>query len=107
MGNVNIKREEEFIIIPKWMREELDLRGNELLIYALIFDRSNAGKCWFNTQHKYFSEWCGCSRQTVINTLNKLVKDNLIIKHEEFRNNVKFCSYVVILIMLCYNIVAS
>ena len=45
MGNVNIKREEEFIIIPKWMREELDLRGNELLIYALIFDRSNAGKC--------------------------------------------------------------
>ena len=45
MGNVNIKREEEFIIIPKWMREELDLRGNELLIYALIFDRSSAGKC--------------------------------------------------------------
>ena len=95
MGNVNIKREEEFIIIPKWMREELDLRGNELLIYALIFDRSNAGKCWFNTQHKYFSEWCGCSRQSVISAINNLVNKELITKRKDYDENgyLTGCSY--------------
>ena len=95
MGNVNIKREEEFIIIPKWMREELDLRGNELLIYALIFDRSNAGKCWFNTKHKYFSEWCGCSRQSVISIINNLVNKELIAKRKYYDENgyLTGCSY--------------
>ena len=87
MGNVNIKREETFIIIPKWMREELDLKGNELLIYALIFDRSNAGKCWFTAQHKYFSEWCGCSRQSVISTINNLVNKELITKRKDYGEN--------------------
>ena len=95
MGNVNIKREEEFIIIPKWMREELDLIGNELLIYALIFDRSSAGKCWFNTQHKYFSEWCGCSRQSVISIINNLVNKELIAKRKYYDENgyLTGCSY--------------
>ena len=95
MGNVNIKREETFIIIPKWMREELDLKGNELLIYALIFDRSNAGKCWFTTQHKYFSEWCGCSRQSVISTINNLVNKELITKRKDYDENgyLNGCAY--------------
>ena len=61
------------------MREELDFKGNELLIYALIFDRSSAGKCWFTTQHKYFSKWCGCSRQSVISAINNLVNSGINI----------------------------
>ena len=87
MGNVNIKREETFIIIPKWMREELDLKGNELLIYALIFDKSKGGENWFCTKHKYFSEWCGCSRQSVISSINKLVKKGLIVKRKDHDEN--------------------
>ena len=99
MGNVNIKREETFIIISKWMREELDLKGNELLIYALIFDKSSAGKCWFTTHHKYFSKWCGCSRQSVISAINNLVNKELITKRKDYDENgyLTGCSYKVVI----------
>ena len=75
------------------MLNELGLKGNSLIIYATIYGFSQTNDCEFTGSANYLAEWCGCSRQTVMTTLNKLVKDNLIIKHEEFKNNVKFCSY--------------
>ena len=86
---------ENYITIQGWMVNELGLKGNSLIIYATIYGFSQTNNCEFTGSANYLAEWCGCSRQTVMTTLNKLVKDNLIIKHEEFRNNVKFCSYVV------------
>lgn len=80
-------KNENYIIIQGWMVNELKLKGNDLLVYALIFDRSNAGNCWFITQHKYFSEWCGCSRQSVISAINNLVKKELIIKRKDYDEN--------------------
>lgn len=84
---------ENYITIQGWMVNELKLKGNSLIIYATIYGFSQATNCEFTGSAKYLAEWCGCSRQTVMTTLNKLVADNLIIKTEEFKNNVKFCSY--------------
>lgn len=84
---------ENYITIQGWMINELGLKGNSLIIYATIYGFSQTNDCEFTGSANYLAQWCGCSRQTVMTVLNKLIADNLIIKHEEFRNNVKFCSY--------------
>ena len=88
-------KNENYITIQGWMINELGLKGNSLIIYATIYGFSQTNNCEFTGSANYLAEWCGCSRQTVMTTLNKLVADDLIIKSEEFRNNVKFCSYSV------------
>ena len=88
-------KNENYITIQGWMLNELGLKGNSLIIYATIYGFSQTNNCEFTGSANYLAEWCGCSRQTVMTTLNKLVEDKLLIKQEEFRNNVKFCSYSV------------
>ena len=75
------------------MREELDLKGNELLVYALIhgFSQEEQG-CFFGSLD-YISRMCGCTRPTAIETLKKLRERGLIHKREIVENNVKMCQY--------------
>lgn len=86
-------KNENFITIQGWMINELGLKGNALIVYATIYGFSQTEDCEFTGSAKYLADWCGCSRQTIINILNNLVEQNLIIKREEIRNNVKFCTY--------------
>lgn len=84
---------ENYITIQGWMVNDLKLKGNALIVYATIYGFSQTADCKFTGSANYLANWCGCSRQTIMTTLNKLVADSLIIKTEEFKNNVKFCSY--------------
>lgn len=86
-----------YIHIEGWMREELDLKGNELLVYALIhgFSQEEQG-CFFGSLD-YISRMCGCGRNTTIRTLRSLVEQGLLIKKEYIENNVKECRYTAIL----------
>ena len=86
-------KNENFITIQGWMINELGLKGNALLVYAIIYGFSQTEDCEFTGSASYLCGWCGCSRQTIMTTLNKLVNEGLIIKKEEFKNNIKFCSY--------------
>ena len=92
MNNVN---ERNYIVIQGWMIKELGLKGNELLIYAIIYGFSQAEGTKFNGSLQYLADWCNSTRQGVLNTLKKLVKKNLIIKDDEIICGVKVCSYVV------------
>ena len=86
-----------YIHIEGWMREELDLKGNELLVYALIhgFSQEEQG-CFFGSLD-YISRMCGCTRPTAIETLKKLRERGLIHKREIVENNVKMCQYTALL----------
>ena len=86
-----------YIHIEGWMREELDLKGNELLVYALIhgFSQEEQG-CFFGSLD-YISRMCGCGRNTTIRTLKSLVEQGLLHKKEYIENNVKECRYTAIL----------
>ena len=88
-------KNENFITIQGWMINELGLKGNALIVYATIYGFSQTEDCEFTGSAKYLADWCGCSRQTIMNILNNLVEQNYIIKREEIRNNVKFCTYKV------------
>ena len=91
MKNVN---ERNYIVIQGWMIKELGLKGNELLIYAIIYGFSQAEVTKFSGSLQYLADWCNSTRQGVLNTLKKLVEKNLIIKEDEIICGVKFCSYV-------------
>lgn len=73
-------KETNFVTIQGWMRTKLNLKGNELLIYAVIYGFSQADGTRFTGSRKYLSEWCGCSLATVDRTLNALVDKGLISK---------------------------
>ena len=86
-----------YIVILPWMREELDLKGNELLVYALIHGFSQESQGCFFGSLEYISRACGCSRPTAIETLKKLKDRGLIYKRELIENNVKMCQYTAIM----------
>lgn len=85
---------ENYINIQGWMVTDLHLKGNELLVYAIIYGFSQDGQSVFQGSTRYICEWIGCSSpQTVLNILNKLAQENLIIKIEKTVNNIKVFDY--------------
>lgn len=70
-----------FIAIQGWMRTKLNLKGNELLIYALIYGFSQDGASRFKGSRKYIADWCGCSLNTVDRALGSLVDKGFLAKY--------------------------
>ena len=85
-----------YIVILPWMREDLDLKGNELLVYALIHGFSQEAQGCFFGSLEYISRACGCARNTTIGTLKNLVEKGLLRKREFTENGVKVCQYTAI-----------
>jgi hypothetical protein len=83
---MNVK-DNNFIAIQGWMRTKLDLKGNTLIIYALIYGFSQDGTSRFRGSRKYIADWCGCSLDTVDRTLSSLVNKGLIAKYPHIDDN--------------------
>lgn len=84
---MSVVKDNNFIAIQGWMRTKLNLKGNELLIYALIYGFSQDGESRFKGSRKYIADWCGCSLNTVDRTLGSLVAKGLIAKHPHIDDN--------------------
>lgn len=83
-----------FIVIQSFMRSELGLKGNELIVYALIYGFCQSEGHSFHGSRQYISDWTGCSLSTVSNVLAGLVECGLLVKSETVVNGVTFNSYV-------------
>lgn len=88
---------DNYITIQGWMRNELKLKGNELLVYALIYGFSQDGETRFTGSIGYIADWIGSTKQTVHNVLRSLINKGYLTKTEEVVNGVKFCKYVAVL----------
>ena len=86
-------KNENYIVIQGWMVNELGLKGNELLIYAIIYGFSQDENQSYTGGLQYLCNWLNSTKQTVINTLKSLQDKNLIEKSENIMNGVKFCEY--------------
>lgn len=76
------------------MRNSLNLKGNELLIYAIIFGFSQVENQYFTGSLNYLAEWTGISSKTTVMTiLNSLISKGLLEKEEIYNNGIKFCKY--------------
>ena len=71
---------DNYIHVQGWMVSNLDLKGNELLAFAMIHGFSQDGKSEFEGSIKYVSDWLNCSRPTAIKTLENLRERNFIVK---------------------------
>ena len=79
--------ERNFITLEGWMRTDLKLSGNELIVYAIIYGFSQNKQGTFTGSLQYLADWVGCSKRTVMRTLNRLVEEKFITKTETVLNN--------------------
>ena len=75
------------------MVTELGLKGNELLVYALIYGFSQTKGQVFNGSLQYLADWTNSTKQGVLKNLKSLVEKGLIEKKETIFNGVKSCEY--------------
>ena len=83
-----------YIVIQDWMIADLQLKGNELLTYALIYGFSQDGESEFKGSLKYISEFLGVSKSTAQRSIEKLVDRGIVEKRVEEISGVKFNRYM-------------
>ena len=86
-------KNENFIVIQGFMINELGLKGNELIIYAIIYGFSQDGENKYTGSSNYLANWTNSTKQGVLKSLKSLVDKGYIIKEEKYINGVKFCEY--------------
>lgn len=87
-------KNENHVVIQGWMINELELKGNELICYAVLFGFcQNVENQLYTGSRQYLADWCNCSRRTLDNALLALTEKGYIIRYEQFVNNVMFVSY--------------
>ena len=90
---MNIKND-NYIQISGWMINELELKGNELLAYALIHGFCQDGKSVFKGSLNYIMTWLNISKPTCITTIQSLIDKGLIVKTVIYnKNSVAGCEY--------------
>lgn len=86
-------REGNFIVIQSFMVTDLELKGDELLIYAIIYGFSQDGNQHFTGLLRYLADWTGCTFQEVIKALKSLQNKGFIKREEVFNNGVNKIEY--------------
>lgn len=86
-------KKDNHISIEGWMVSDLQLKGNELIVYAIIFGFSQVEGHTFWGSLNYLAEWTNSTKQGVIKNLKSLVEKGLIEKKDKIINGVKFCEY--------------
>ena len=84
---------DNFITIQGFMVNDLKLKGNELIIFALIFGFSQDAESTFHGSLRYIREWTSLSTPAIISILRSLQEKNLIEKIEKTVNGTLLCDY--------------
>lgn len=92
---MSLVKNDDYIHIAGWMVEELGLKGNELLIYAMVHGFSRAENHTFKGSLQYIADWTNSTKRGVMNNLKSLVEKGLLCKEEKIFNGVKRCEYYV------------
>lgn len=71
----------DFLNVQGWMINELNLKGNELIIYALIYGFTKDGVSEFRGSRQYMADWTNSSVRSVQNVVNSLVNKGMIEKN--------------------------
>lgn len=69
-----------YINIQSFMVTELELKGNELLVYAIIYGFSQTNGTYFSGSTQYLADWTNSTRQGIMKNLKSLIDKGLIEK---------------------------
>ena len=91
-GKNDMLKNENYLIIYGWMVNELNLKGNDLLVYAIIY-----GFCQDNQNYdgskQYLVEWTNSTKQGVCKNLKPLMERGLISRIDGDSDSLNFSSY--------------
>lgn len=86
-------KDNNFITIQGWMRNQLGLVGNELIVYAIIYGFCQDGKSSFTGCARYIADWIGITKDGTYAILKKLTAKKFIIKSDKNINGVALVDY--------------
>ena len=86
-------KDKNYVVIQGWMVNKLKLKGNELLVYALIYGFSQSENQKYAGSLQYLADWTNSTKQGVLKNLKLLVEKGFIQKEERMINGIKFCEY--------------
>lgn len=84
-----MKNKDYYVLVHSWMIKELNLSGNELLIYAVIYGFTQDNESEYKGGSRYMCEALNISERSFFNAIKKLISDNLIEKVID-RGNVNY-----------------
>jgi len=94
---MNSIKSDNYVVIQGFMIKDLELKGTELFVYAIIYGFSQDGESYFTGSRNYLAKWCNVSLPTIDIALKNLCEKGYIIKEQNVVNNVTFNRYKVVL----------
>ena len=82
-----------YFTIQSWMVTDLNLKGAERDVYAIIHGFCQDGESDFHGSLSYLSKMTGYSKNSICSALQSLVEKGYIEKTEKIINGIKFCRY--------------
>ena len=83
-----------YLVILDWMVECLHLKGNALVLYAIIYGfTQNVKQQKFTGSLQYLADWTQSTKAGVLKSLKSLLDAGLIEKEEITIKGVKYCAY--------------
>ena len=86
-------RDDNFYTVIGWMLNVLELKGNELIVFAIIYSFSQDGESEFTGSLTFLQTFANTSQNTVMTYLRTLQEKNYILKREYVKNNVRRVAY--------------
>lgn len=75
-------KKENFVCVQGWMISELRLKGNDLLVYAIIYGYSQDGSSCFSGGLQYLADWVNGTKRGVQKNLDNLMAKGLIARQQ-------------------------
>ena len=85
---------ENYIHVPGFAIVDLELSGNDLLCYSLIYGFTQDGETEFNGSLNYVASALNVTKQNAKKIIDRLIDRGLVEKREIYFSGVKFCKYV-------------
>lgn len=92
---MSVVKDENHFIIKGFMINKLNLKGIELMVYAIIYGFSQDGSCKFTGSRQYLADFTGSSKSTIDRVLKELIDKQLINKETTNENNIIFNKYFI------------
>lgn len=86
-------KDNEFVTVKAFMRNQLGLKGHELLVYAVIYGFTQDGEHWYHGTKGYLADWCGATKATVGNCLKGMVESGILERREHEERGQVFVEY--------------
>ena len=80
-------KDENYYVVHAWMINRLGLRGNELIVFAIMYGFCQDGEHKFRGSLSYIQQWMGVrTKHTVVKAIDGLVEKGIIVKETSFND---------------------